>query len=77
MAKKIEEILSIKVTHANSDEEVFISPIQLFGVYHMKEHKSTVLVACGGAMIPVKESVDEVLAMTTLTSKEGETDGKR
>ena len=76
MAKKIEEILSIKVTHANTDQDVYISPIQLFGVYYMEQHKSTALVACGGAVIPVKETVDEVLAMTTLTQKEGETNGE-
>lgn len=72
--KTLSDILEIKVTHANSGQEIFISSNLLFGVYYMSEHKSTVLVAAGGAMIPVKESVEDVMKLTL--NQKGETNGE-
>ena len=76
MTQSVQSLLGIKVTHANTDEEIFISPQLLFGVYYMDAHKSTVLVANGGAMLPVKETVKEVLEMQAITRKEEKEDGK-
>ena len=60
----------LKLTHANSNKEVFINAPVLFGCYFMQEHKSTVVIAIGGAMIPVKESVEEVLQMWEVKTNE-------
>jgi hypothetical protein len=52
----------IAVTHANNNSIVYIPVNQIFAYYYSEGHKATLLVATGGAMIPVKESVDEVKA---------------
>jgi hypothetical protein len=47
-------------THANLNTPVEVLLSQLFTYYYSESHKSTLLLAIGGAMIPVKEGVDEV-----------------
>lgn len=52
----------IEVTHANNNSKVFVPVALIFAVYYSEGHKCTLVTASGGAMIPVKESPDEVKA---------------
>jgi len=50
----------LKFTHANTLREIYISKELLFGFYHSEADKCTHLLATGGAICPVKESLDNV-----------------
>ena len=52
----------IEVTHANNAAKIFVPVNQIFAVYYSEGHKATLVMATGGAMIPVKETADEVKA---------------
>lgn len=50
----------IEFTHANLGTPIYVTVTQVFSVYYSETHKATLLLATGGAMIPVKESLDAV-----------------
>ncbi len=52
--------LLIEVTHATLNSKVFVARALIFSFYWSDTHKATLLLAVGGAMLPVKESVDEI-----------------
>jgi hypothetical protein len=52
----------ISLTHANLNTVVEVVAVQVFAYYYSQTHKATLVLAVGGAMLPVKESVDEVKA---------------
>lgn len=52
----------IEVTHANQHTKVYVPVTQIFAYYYSEGHKATLLLATGGAMLPIKESPDEVKA---------------
>jgi len=52
----------IEVTHANTNAAIFVPVSKIFAYYHSEGHKATLLLADGGAMLPVKETPDEVKA---------------
>ena len=49
----------VQFTHANLNTPIFVTKTQVFSLYFSETHKATLLLATGGAMIPVKESLDE------------------
>lgn len=50
----------LEFSHANLDTKVAVVKQQIFSVYYSPTHKCTMLLANAGAIIPVKESPDEV-----------------
>lgn len=48
--------------HANTGVEVEVAGALLFAYYYSQSHKCMFLLASGGAIIPVKESQDEIKA---------------
>lgn len=52
----------IEVTHANNNSKIYVPVTQIFAYYYSEGHKATLLLATGGAMLPVKETVDEIKA---------------
>lgn len=52
----------LEFTHANFKTKIYVSKILLFSFYYSESHKCTMLLAAGGAMIPVSESVEDVRA---------------
>lgn len=51
----------IQFTHANFKTPIYVSRELIFSYYYSQGHKSTVLLASGGAMIPVQESPEEII----------------
>jgi hypothetical protein len=50
-----------EVTHANHEATpIVVDARQFFAAYYSTTHKCTLLLASGGAMMPVKETVDQV-----------------
>lgn len=56
---------TIILTHANHECELYLYTHMVFGVWYSSAHRATVVLANGGAMVPVLESVDEVLEKVT------------
>lgn len=52
----------IEVTHANLNSKIHVVSDLLYAWYYSEAHKATLLLASGGAMLPVKESCNEVEA---------------
>jgi hypothetical protein len=52
----------IEVTHANNGQIVYLPVALIFAFYYSEGHKCTLITASGGAMVPVKETVDEIKA---------------
>lgn len=50
----------ITVTHANTGKNIDVVVALLFAYYYSDSHKATLLLASGGAMIPVLQTVEEV-----------------
>jgi len=63
----MEQLKLLKVTHANTNEPLFIDVNQVFAWWNSAHHRATMIMASGGGMIPVKESTDIV---TTAIEKE-------
>lgn len=57
-------------THANLKTPIVVDISKIFSVYYSSAHKSTMLLANAGAIIPVLESVDTV--KSDLTNKPNE-----
>lgn len=53
----------IEVTHNTLNTKVYICILNLFSFYYSEAHKATLLMAAGGAMVPIKETVKEVEQM--------------
>lgn len=53
--------LFIEFQHANLNQKVYLARALIFAYYYSETHKCTLVIATGGATVPVKESVDEVL----------------
>lgn len=51
----------VEFSHANLDTKVAVVKQQIFSIYYSPTHKCTMLLASAGAIIPVKESPDEVM----------------
>lgn len=49
-----------KYTHANLHTEVVVDMDKVFSFYYSQGHKATLLLATGGAMIPVSEPVEKI-----------------
>jgi hypothetical protein len=47
-------------THANLNTPIEVVAGQVFSYYYSNSHKCVLLLAVGGAMIPVAESMEEV-----------------
>jgi uncharacterized protein YlzI (FlbEa/FlbD family) len=50
----------IEFIHANHNTPIAVVKGQVFSFYYSATHKCVLLLASGGAMIPVKESYEEV-----------------
>jgi hypothetical protein len=50
----------IQLTHANNKQPIYVSRELIFSYYFSQGHKSTVLLASGGAMLPVLESPETI-----------------
>jgi len=50
----------IRLTHATFNTHIYVPTVSVFSWYHSPNSKCTHIVASGGAMLPVSESVDEV-----------------
>lgn len=50
----------IELTHANLKTKVAVVKSLIFAYWYSDTHKATVVVASGGAMFPVLESVEEI-----------------
>jgi hypothetical protein len=50
----------IELTHANTNKKIVVSKPLIFAFYFSETHKCTLILATGGAMLPVKESEDEI-----------------
>lgn len=64
--------MTIQLTHANLLKPVKVAKQLVFGVWYSDSHKATLVLASGGAMLPVTESVDEVNRLLTTTKGESE-----
>lgn len=53
-------------THATTDAKLWVTAALVFGVYHSAATQATHICSTGGAMLPVKESVEEVLRTLNL-----------
>lgn len=63
-------------THANLSTPICVAAQQIFSVYYSNAHKSTILLATGGAMIPVLESVERVKSdLSKLTTSKEKQNG--
>lgn len=67
MTEQPASTLFIEVTHANLHTKVVVFLPQLFTWYYSAAHKSTMLVATGGGIIPCTESPDEVKSKVQLS----------
>ena len=68
--------LILCLTHANMKTPIYIARPLIFSVYYSEAQKATYVVAAGGAIIPVQESVDKVVEMWKTNSNstiQGET----
>lgn len=54
--------------HANMNTKIVVMKDLAFSVYYSPNHKATMIVASGGAIVPVRESVNEVCALLGLTT---------
>lgn len=54
-------------THANLNTPLIVDAALLFSWYHSQSQRCTILIASGGAAVPVKESVEEVSRLKTET----------
>ena len=52
----------VEFTHATLNTKIVVSKVLLFSFYYSQQLKCTMLLANGGALIPVSESVEEVRA---------------
>jgi hypothetical protein len=50
----------LKFTHANLNTPIYLVKVLIFAWYYSEAHKSTLILSAGGAMVPVKESVEDV-----------------
>lgn len=64
----------IKLTHANTNESVMVDKSLLFAIYYSQHAAATLVVSSGGAIVPVKESVEQVVQ---LKAGEEKPDGTR
>lgn len=53
--------LILKFTHANSQKDIYVAKPLIFSCYYSDAHKATHIVANGGAIIPVLDSLDNVV----------------
>lgn len=63
------------LTQANTNREVLIVPAQVFYLEHDEKVKQTHVISVWGAIIPVKESVEEVKRILTEAVQGGLVDG--
>lgn len=61
----------VQLTHANKNIPIYLTKSLIFSVYYSEGSKSTHVVANGGAVVPIKESVEDVL--TKLNKEEVQT----
>jgi hypothetical protein len=66
----------IKLTHANHKTVMYVPEVQVAGFYASPGHGCTHIVAPGGAILPVLESVDDVKARLEQAHMEEPTNGK-
>jgi hypothetical protein len=66
----------IKLTHANHRTVMYVPETQVAGFYTSPGHACTHIVAPGGAILPVLESVDDVKARLESGSKEEPSHGQ-
>jgi hypothetical protein len=52
----------LEFTHATLNTKIIVAKLLLFSFYYSQQLKCTMLLAAGGALIPVTESVEEVRA---------------
>lgn len=50
----------LSFTHANLHTPIEVIKEQIFSFYYSQSHKCVLLLAAGGAMIPVAESMEQV-----------------
>lgn len=50
----------LKYKHANLDTDIVVDADKIFSYYYSPGHKATLLLATGGAMIPVLEPVEQI-----------------
>lgn len=50
----------LKVTHANRNNPLYIVAQQVYSYYYSEQDKATHVLATGGAIVPVKESLEEI-----------------
>jgi hypothetical protein len=56
----VNQLSFASLTHANKGQEVLVVPTQIFYVEHDERVKQTHVISVWGAILPVKESVEEV-----------------
>lgn len=59
-----------KLTHANKNTDIHIDIHQVFTAWFSLHHKATLVMADAGAMLPVKESAEEVMKLKEAYIKE-------
>lgn len=61
-----------KFTHANNNQVLYVAANQVAGFYYSPHHKSTMIVATGGAVLPVTETVEQVQSVLTSNPQQKE-----
>jgi len=61
---------SLLFTHNNLNREVRILRGQIIAYHYSEAQKSVVIYAAGGAIFPVKESLDDIQALISNAAKE-------
>lgn len=67
-------ITLVRFTHANNNEQIYITKQLIAGFYHSTAQKCTFIAMTGGAVFPAKETVEEVRQRLGYQI-EGETNG--
>lgn len=57
----------IELTNPNTKDKLFFITQQIFAFWYSTQHRSTIISAVGGALIPVTESVEEVTRLLSET----------
>lgn len=55
--------MTIKLTHANTKQEIYVATRLVFAYYYSESNRCTHVLAAGGAILPVKQSPDEIRTM--------------
>lgn len=56
----------IELTHANTKATIVVVASQVFSFYFSEGHKCTLVLSAGGALLPVKESSEEIRKLLSL-----------